>query len=67
MKMEKSDRKKSTNAEVKLKLIELYDDVFNHSGYGDITVEIRILKRGQKEVILRCGKQYRFVVDFVQA
>ncbi|MCD4779519.1 MAG: hypothetical protein K8S27_03075 [Candidatus Omnitrophica bacterium] len=65
--MEKSDRKKSTNAEVKLKLIELYDDVFNHSGYGDITVEIRILKRGQKEVILRCGKQYRFVVDFVQA
>jgi len=48
------------------KLVALYRDVFDHDGYGDIRVEIRILRRGQKEVILHCGKQYRFVVDCLQ-
>jgi hypothetical protein len=39
------------------------DDVLAHDGYGDIRVEVRILKRQQKEVILHCGKQYRYVID----
>lgn len=34
-----------------------------HDGYGELRVESRILKRGQKEVILHFGHQYRFVVD----
>jgi len=54
----------STNEEVKAKLCELYDEVFAHDGYGEIRIDVRILRRGQKEVILHCGKQYRFVVDF---
>lgn len=48
------------------KLLELVDDVLAHDGYGDIRVEVRILKRHQKEVILHCGKQYRFVIDMPQ-
>lgn len=48
---------------VKNKLLELLDDVLSHDGFGDIRVEVRILKRKQKEVIIHCGKQYRFVVD----
>ncbi len=48
---------------VKNKLNELLDDVLLHDGFGDIRVEVKILKRKQKEVILHCGKQYRFVVD----
>lgn len=44
-------------------LLELYAEVFEHDGYGDIGIEIRILRRGQKEVILHCGKQYRYVLD----
>lgn len=48
---------------VKNKLLELFDDVLSHDGFGDIRVEVRILKRKQKEVIIHCGKQYRFVVD----
>jgi hypothetical protein len=48
---------------VKSKLLELLDDVLLHDGFGDIRVEVKILKRRQKEVILHCGKQYRFVVD----
>lgn len=52
---------------VKAKLLELMDEVLAHDGYGDIRVEVRILKRHQKEVILHCGKQYRFVIDTPQA
>ncbi len=48
---------------IKSKLLELVDDILAHDGYGDIRVEVRILKRQQKEVILHCGKQYRYVID----
>ncbi len=48
---------------LKSKLIDLIDDVLIHDGYSDIRIEVKILKRGQKEVILHYGKQYRFVVD----
>lgn len=49
--------------ETKQILIELFDDAIQHDGYSDIGIEIRILKRGQKEVIFHYGKQYRFVLD----
>jgi hypothetical protein len=45
------------------KFTSLYEEAIAHDGFAEIRVEIRILKRGQKEVILHCGKQYRFVVD----
>ncbi|WP_304917628.1 hypothetical protein [Methylophaga sp.] len=48
---------------MKFKLMELIDDVLLHDGFSDIRIEVKILKRGQKEVILHCGKQYRFVID----
>lgn len=54
----------SETALAKARLVELFDELLGHDGYGDLAVEIRILKRGQKEVLIRCGKQYRFVVDF---
>lgn len=62
--MDKTPKKVSTNREVKAKIFELYDDLFAHNGYGEIKIEMRILHRGQKEVILHFGKQYRFVVDY---
>ena len=52
------------NAAVKTRLLALYEELFAHDGYGTLRVELRILRRGQKEVILDCGKQYRFVVDY---
>lgn len=51
------------NKQVKEKMLELYDDIFRHNGFAEMKIEIRILRRGQKEVIIYCGKQYRFVVD----
>ena len=50
------------NAPVKKRLLELLDELIAHDGFGSIKVDIRLLKRGQKEVIIDCGKQYRFVV-----
>ena len=58
------DKKTSTNKDVKAKILELYDEVFAHNGYGEIKVDMRILKRGQKEIIIHCGKQHRFVVNW---
>ncbi|CAD6876700.1 hypothetical protein [Methylomonas fluvii] len=48
----------------KKQLETLFDELLHHDGFGELRVEMRLLKRGQKEVILHCGKQYRYVVDF---
>lgn len=48
-------------------MMALYCDLFNHDGFGEIKIEMRILRRGQKEVILHCGKEYRYVLDCDQA
>lgn len=61
-----SEIKDSKTDMVKNKLLELFDDVLTHDGFGEIKIEMRILKRQQKEVILHCGKQYRFVIDTPQ-
>jgi hypothetical protein len=60
-----SDRSPSaaSMAPVKARLLQLLDEVIAHDGYGSIKVDVRLLKKGQKEVIVDCGKQYRFVVD----
>lgn len=46
------------------KIQELYADIFKHNGFGELKVEMRFLKKGQKEVIIRCGKDFRYVVDY---
>lgn len=50
---------------VKKELLNIFEDAFRHDGYSDFSVEIKILKRKQKEVIIHYGKQYRFVLDFL--
>lgn len=54
----------AANAPVLAKLTDLYREAFLHDGFAELKVEIRILRRGQKEVILHCGKQYRYVIDY---
>lgn len=51
------------SAAVKARLLSLYEELLAHDGYGTLKVELRILRRGQKEIIVDCGKQYRFVVE----
>lgn len=50
---------------IKQHLGRIFDELMQHDGYGEFQVELRILKRGQKEVLIRYGKQYRYVVDFL--
>ena len=47
-------------------LMEVLDDLLLHDGFGHIGIDMKILKRGQKEVLVRCGKEYRFVVNFAK-
>lgn len=49
--------------QVKQRIDALYNMLIEHDGYGEMSIDFKILKRGQKEVIIRCGKQYRYVVD----
>ena len=44
------------------KLDEVLDDVLRHPGFGDVRIDIRWLKRGQKEVVISSAKQHRFVI-----
>ncbi|MEK8086771.1 hypothetical protein WNB94_10160 [Aquabacterium sp. A3] len=54
-------------APVRARLLTLLDELIRHDGYGSMRVDVRLLKRGQKEVIVDCGKQHRFVVDVPSA
>ena len=49
-----SDRSPATPsvAPVKARLLQLLDEVIAHDGYGSIKVDVRLLKKGQKEVIV---------------
>jgi len=49
---------------IKQHLSRIFDELMRHDGYGEFKVELRILKRGQKEVLIHYGKQYRYVIDF---
>jgi hypothetical protein len=49
--------------EVKKRINALYNMLVEHDGYGELRMDFKILKKGQKEVIIHCGKQYRYVVD----
>jgi hypothetical protein len=54
----------ATNEQVLTRIRQLYEMIFRHDGFGEMRIEMRILKKRQKEVIIHCGKQYRYVVDF---
>ena len=53
-----------SNASVHAKILAIYDSLFRHNGFGEMMIEVRILKKQQKEVIIKCGKQFRYVVDW---
>lgn len=42
--------------------INLCQEIIGHDGYGDIAVSIRVMPGQTKEVRLRCGKEYRYLL-----
>lgn len=49
---------------LKTRLNALLDEYLLHDGWGHLEMEMKILSRHQKEVVIRAGREYRFVVDF---
>ena len=49
---------------LKTRLNALLDEYLLHDGWGHLEMDMRILARHQKEVVIRAGREYRFVVDF---
>ena len=50
------------NQQVLKRVESLYQMLFEHRGYGEMTIEMRYLRKREKEVIIKCGKQYRYIV-----
>lgn len=46
------------------KIQTLYSELFFHDGFGELRIEMKFLKKRQKEIIIRCGKDFRYVVDY---
>ena len=61
-----SDLQLGETEKVKKRLLQTFDYLYEHEGFGHFEVDVRILKRGQKEVLIRCGREYRFVIDSAQ-
>ncbi|ERP31227.1 hypothetical protein [Chitinivibrio alkaliphilus] len=49
---------------VMAKLQELYLELYSHDGFGQLRLEMRFMKKGQKEVLINCGKEYRYVLPY---
>ena len=49
---------------LKTRLNALLDEYLLHDGWGHLEMDMKILSRHQKEVVIRAGREYRFVVDF---
>ena len=47
----------------KAKLLNSFDYLLSHNGSGHLEVNTKILKRGQKEIIIQCSRCHRYVVD----
>ena len=50
-------------AKAKEKLLNSFDYLLSHNGSGHLEVNTKILKRGQKEIIIQCSRSHRYVVD----
>lgn len=52
---------------LKTRLNALVDEYLLHDGWGHLDMDMKILSRHQKEVVIRAGREFRFLVDFQNA
>lgn len=45
------------------KFVELFEDIIEHDGYGDINVSVRLLDTHTRLVSMRYGKEFQFRVQ----
>jgi len=44
------------------KLMALFREMVDHNGFSELRVEVKLLKKGRKNVVLSSGKDYHFVL-----
>lgn len=44
-------------------MLKAFNFLMMHNGAGKMEVSVKLLKRGQKEILIQCGRTYRFVVN----
>lgn len=54
---------KDDTEKAKARLINSFENLLAHNGSGHLEVNTKILKRGQKEIIIQCSRYHRFIVD----
>lgn len=57
------DKNEDGQEKAKEKLLNSFDYLLSHNGSGHLEVNTKILKRGQKEIIIQCSRCHRYVVD----
>ena len=56
-------QKEDEEEKAKARLLNSFDYLLSHNGSGHLEVNTKILKRGQKEIVIQCSRCHRFVVD----
>ena len=64
MKIDRSMLESEGVKRLKIQLNELVDEYLLHDGWGHLEMDMKILARQQKEVVLKAGREYRYVIDF---
>ena len=49
------------------KLMELFRGMADHNGFSELRVEVNLLKKGKKDVVLSSGKDFHFVLKPINA
>ena len=52
---------------LKSQLCELVDEYLLHDGWGHLELDMKILARQQKEIVVKAGREYRYIIDFKNA
>ena len=61
--MDPTLKKEDDENKARTRLLTSFDYLLSHHGSGHLEVNTKILKRGQKEIIIQCSRCHRFVVD----
>ena len=52
---------------LKTRMNALLDEYLLHDGWGHLEMDMKILSRQQKEIVIHAGREFRFLVDFKNA
>ena len=67
MEIDRSMLESASVKRLKSQLGAIVDDYLLHDGWGHMELDMKILARQQKEVVVKAGREYRYIIDFKNA